>query len=119
MTEGLVIKMEKHFIRHGGKMIMAVKSTTGLCWATFTAAGIVKMDFRKFLKYSIYGGVIWSGLLVGMGYFYGYLWREIKVYIEWIGWAIFSLAIVTFIFVNIYKKYQSKKILRENGNISG
>ena len=51
ITEPLVLRMEKYFERHGGKTIFAVKSTTGLCWATFTAAGIVRMDFKKFLKY--------------------------------------------------------------------
>lgn len=116
ITEKLVLRMEKYFERHGGKTIFAVKSTTGLCWATFVAAGIAKMDFKKFVKYSLYGGVVWSGSLVAMGYFYGYLWREIKQYIEWIGWAIFALAITTFVFVNIYKNYQAKKLLEKNGN---
>ncbi len=116
ITEKLVLRMEKYFSRHGGKTIFAVKSTTGLCWATFTAAGIVKMDFKKFVKYSILGGIVWSGFLVAMGYFYGYLWREIKVYIEWAGWIIFGVAIATFVFVNIYKGYQAKKMLKENGN---
>ncbi|HAT74348.1 MAG: hypothetical protein US30_C0018G0010 [Candidatus Moranbacteria bacterium GW2011_GWF2_36_839] len=116
ITESLVLKMEKYFEHHGGKTIFAVKSTTGLCWATFTAAGIVKMDFRKFIKYSFLGGIVWSGFLVAMGYFYGYLWREIKQYIEWIGWLIFAVAISSFIFVNIYKGYKAKKLLEKNGN---
>ncbi len=116
ITEKLVLKMEKYFKHHGGKTIFAVKSTTGLCWATFTAAGIVKMDFRKFIKYSFLGGIVWSGFLVAMGYFYGYLWREIKQYIEWIGWLIFAVAIGSFIFVNTYKSYQSKKLLEKNGD---
>lgn len=110
ITEKLVLRMEKYFAKHGGKTIFAVKSTTGLCWATFTAAGIVKMDFKKFVKYSFLGGIAWSGFLVAMGYFYGYLWREIKQYIEWAGWLIAVIAIVTFVFINIYKHYQSKKI---------
>lgn len=116
ITENLVLRMEKYFNNHGGKTIFAVKSTTGLCWATFTAAGIVKMDFKKFVKYSFLGGVVWSGFLVAMGYFYGYLWREIREYIEWVGWAIFALAIITFVFVNIYKSYQAKKMFKENEN---
>jgi len=105
--------MEKYFVRHGGKTIFAVKSTTGLCWATFTAAGIVKMDFKKFLKYSLLGGIVWSGFLVFMGYFYGYLWREIRDYIKWVGWAIFLLAAITFVAINIYKSRQAKKLLRD------
>src|SRR3989339_2289672 len=116
ITESLVARMEKYFARHGGKTIFAVKSTTGLCWAAFTAAGIVKMDFKKFVKYSFLGGIVWSGFLVAMGYFYGYLWREIKQYLESIGWIIFAVAISSFIFVNIYKGYKAKKLLEKNGN---
>lgn len=113
ITENQVLKMEKYFERHGGKTIFAVKSTTGLCWATFTAAGIVKMDFKKFVTYSIAGGVVWSGFLVAMGYFYGYLWREISKYIDWIGWAVAGVAILTYAGITLYKSYKAKKLLRE------
>ncbi|HDH07685.1 MAG TPA: DedA family protein [Candidatus Moranbacteria bacterium] len=114
VTENLVLKMEKYFNNHGGKTIFAMKSTTGLCWATFTATGIVKMKFSKFLTYSILGGIIWSGFLVAMGYFYGYLWREISQYIEWIGWAIGGIVIVSFVGINLYKKHKAKKIFNNN-----
>ena len=113
ITEKLVNKMENYFIHHGGKTIFLVKSTTGLCWATFVSAGIVKMDFRKFLKYSFYGGIIWSSFLVAMGYFYGYLWREIRDNIKWIGWVIFAIAVATFVVISIYKKQQAKKMFAE------
>lgn len=117
ITEKLVLKMEKYFLKHGGKTIFAVKSTTGLCWATFAAAGIVKMDFRKFMTNSILGGIVWSGFLVAMGYFYGYLWREIKATIAWIGWLVSIVAVITFLVIQIYKKYQAKKMLiAENNN---
>jgi membrane-associated protein len=113
ITEKLVLRMEKYFKKHGGKTIFTVKSTTGLCWATFAAAGIVRMDFKKFLKYSFLGGLVWSGLLVLMGYFYGYMWVELKQYIKWAGWVVTVLALVTFIGVQIYKKKQSKEIAEE------
>lgn len=113
ITETLVLRMEKYFARHGGKTIFAVKSTTGLCWATFVAAGIVKMDFKKFLKNSFYGGIVWSGFLVAMGYFYGYLWREISDTIKWIGWAVFAMAIATFAAITLYKNFKAKKLLEE------
>ena len=114
ITEKLVLKMEKYFEKHGGKTIFAVKSTTGLCWAAFTAAGIVKMDFRKFVKYSVLGGIVWSVLLISMGYFYGFLWREISQYIDWIGWAIGGIAVVSYILITLYKKKKSEKILPIN-----
>ena len=113
ISDRLVERMEKYFKKHGGKTIVAVKSTTGLCWATFVAAGVVKMNFKKFLKYSFFGGVIWSGFLVAMGYFYGYLWKQIKQYISWIGWAMFALAMVSFAGITLYKKYQARKLLEK------
>lgn len=116
ITESLVLRMEKYFARHGGKTIFAVKSTTGLCWATFTAAGIVKMDFKKFLRYSVLGGIVWSSFLVAMGYFYGYMWKEVREYIKWIGWVVSGVAMLTFIGMILYKNWQAKKILKENGN---
>lgn len=116
ITEKLVLRMQKYFLKHGGKTIFAVKSTTGLCWATFAAAGIVKMDFRKFLLNSFLGGIVWSGFLVAMGYFYGYLWREIRDTIKWIGWVVVAGSAVTFICITVYKKWQSKKMLANDNS---
>jgi len=115
ITENLVMRMEKYFAAHGGKTIFAVKSTTGLCWATFVAAGIVKMDFKKFVRYSFYGGIVWSSFLVAMGSFYGYLWREMKLYISWIGWIIFAVAAISIIVINLYKNREAKELLQKNG----
>jgi len=111
ITEKMVRKMKKYFTKHGGKTIFAVKSTTGLCWATFTAAGIAKMDFKKFLKNSFYGGIVWSSFLVVMGYFYGYLWKEISQYIDWIGWVIGGMAVFSYILITLFKKKESLDIL--------
>jgi membrane protein DedA with SNARE-associated domain len=115
ITERLILKMENYFQKHGGKTIFTVKATTGLCWATFTAAGIVKMDFKKFVKYSFLGGLAWSGFLVAMGYFYGYLWVELRHYLKVAGWVIAAIALMSFIVIQIYKKYQGKKLM-ENGD---
>src|SRR4030042_5021621 len=113
ITENLVARIEKYFTRHGGKTIFAVKSTTGLCWAAFTAGGIVKMPFKRFVLYSFLGGIVWSGFLVATGYFYGYLWREIAVYVKWIGWGVAGVALITFIFIALYKKWQGEKMTAE------
>ena len=114
LNKNRILRMQKYFENHGGKTIFAVKSTTGLSYAAFVAAGIVKMNFRKFISYSLLGGIIWSGFLVLMGYFYGYLWREIGQYIEWIGWLIAGIAIISFVLINFYKKREAKRIF--NGN---
>ena len=111
ISRRLVLRMKKHFDRHGGKTIFLVKSTIGLGWATFVAAGIAKMSFGKFVGYSFLGGIVWSGFLVAMGYFYGYMWQQIKQYIEWAGLVSISLAIITFAGITLYKRYKSKELL--------
>lgn len=114
VTEELVLKMEKFFNNHGGKTIFAVKSTTGLCWATFVAAGIVKMNFGRFLAASFLGGIFWSAFLVAMGYFFGEFYQEIAQKIKYAGWIIFGLAAATFVGVNVYKKKRSQKLIDAN-----
>jgi membrane protein DedA with SNARE-associated domain len=68
------------------------------------------------VRYSFLGGIVWSSFLVAMGYFYGYLWREIRDDIKYIGWIIFAIAIVTFVFITIYKNKQAKKLLKSNSD---
>jgi membrane protein DedA with SNARE-associated domain len=64
------------------------------------------------------GGIVWSGFLVLMGYFYGYLWREIAQFIDWIGWIVVGVAAVTFVLITLYKRWKARKILAENNNPS-
>ncbi len=116
VTEKRVRKMEKYFNRHGGKTVFLAKSTTGLCFVAFISAGIAKMELRRFIKYSVLGGVVWSSFLVAMGYFYGYLWREIGQYIEWAGWAISSLALFSFIGIYLLRKYKIREIIESSNN---
>lgn len=113
ITRTLVLRLEKFFIKHGGKTIFMVKTTTGLCWATFVAAGIVKMPFKRFVMFSFFGGVLWSGFLVAMGYFFGYLYEQIAQYITYAGWIILGLAIIVLTIVNIVKKHETEEIFAE------
>jgi len=107
-------KLEKLFSLHGFKTIFAVKSTTGLCWITFIAAGAFKMKFKKFLQGSIGGGLIWSSFLVISGYFFGYAFDRINQYIEYAGIGIIFLAIALYIGINFYKNKKTKRLLSKN-----
>ncbi|MCK4635771.1 MAG: DedA family protein [Candidatus Moranbacteria bacterium] len=113
ITESLVLKMEKFFEKHGGKTIFSVKSTTGLCWATWVAAGIVKMKFWRFVWYSFLGGVVWSAFLVAMGYFFGEFYERIVEGIKFAGWIVFGIGVLVIVGMNVYKKGKSEDLFEE------
>lgn len=111
-----VAKLEKLFLLHGKKTIFAVKSTTGLCWITFIAAGTMRMKFQEFLFGSFFGGVVWSSFLVIMGYFFGYAFEKINDYIKYAGIIIFAAAVSFYVILTVYKKYQSRQILKNRNS---
>lgn len=112
ITEQLVLRMENAFLCHGGKIIIGVKSTTGLCWVTFVAAGIVKMSFWRFLFYTFIGGIIWSGGLTIAGYFFGYMYNQIADYISWAGWIVLTLAFLSGLLWFFGEKRRKQRILQ-------
>ena len=69
------------------------------------------MKLSKFVKFSILGGLVWSSLLVALGYFFGYAAAQISLYIKYAGIAIFACAIVALIVIGIIKKRESQQIL--------
>ncbi len=113
ITRKLILRLEKFFIVHGGKTIFMVKSTTGLCWATFVTAGIVKMSLKKFIKYSFFGGLLWSAFLSAIGYFFGYLYEQIAQYITYASWIVLIVAISVFGSISLVKKYKTAEIFAD------
>ena len=104
INEKRVLGMEEYFQAHGGKTLFVAKSIAGVYILAFVTAGIVKMDFKKFLLYSLLSGVIWSGFLVMMGYSYGYLWRSASHLVSRVGETIFLLVIIFLFARKAYKK---------------
>lgn len=116
VRESLVQRITEKFDKSGEKIIFYVKISTGLCWITFLAAGVAKMNFKKFLKYSILGGFVWSGFLVLVGYFFGYAAGQIEQYIKYAGWVIFGITLFFIIAINVLKKKRAKKLFSNENN---
>ncbi|MFA6194017.1 MAG: DedA family protein [Parcubacteria group bacterium] len=115
IKDATVEKLKNKFHQNSGRLIFYVKSTTGLSYITFTLAGALRMKLLKFIKYSILGGLVWSSLLVFLGYFFGYAAEQISQYIKYAGIVIFAAAILSLVIISIVKKRESAEILG-NGN---
>jgi len=46
-------------------------------------AGIIKMDYKLFLKYSLISSALWSTVVTLSGYFLGQIFPQIKDYLSW------------------------------------
>lgn len=61
------------FERHGGKTIIIARFLPIVRTYAPFVAGIGRMDYRKFLLFNVAGAIVWIGLLVYLGYFFGNL----------------------------------------------
>lgn len=72
-------------------------------------AGVAKMNFWKFSTYTLFGSVLWSGLLAVLGYVFGENWEVIGGYIsEYEKIVVYAFLGILFLFV-MYKLYKRKK----------
>jgi membrane-associated protein len=61
------------FERHGGKTIILARFVPIVRTFAPFVAGVGTMSYPRFLAYNVVGGVVWVGLFVWAGYFFGQL----------------------------------------------
>jgi membrane protein DedA with SNARE-associated domain len=75
-------------------------------------AGILKLDFWRFMYYNIIGVALWFTFLISLGYIYGKGYNKVspafKVYLDYLTWGI-GLFFVTLIVYEIIKHLKKTK----------
>lgn len=66
-------KTHRFYERHGGKTVVLARFLPILRTFAPFVAGVGRMGYRRFLAYSAAGGVVWIGLFVYGGYYFGNL----------------------------------------------
>lgn len=82
------------YARYGGKALILGRFLPVVRTFAPILAGVIKIDFKRFMMYNISGSVLWVMALTFTGYFLGIQYPEIKNYLEYI---IIALIIVTLI----------------------
>ena len=78
--------------KHGGKTLFVGRFLPIIRTFAPILAGIIKVDFKKFMLYNIVGALCWIGSVAGIGYFLGAKFPQIK---DYLGYIVIGLIIIT------------------------
>jgi len=109
ITEQNIEKITEIFHRHKHPILFISKITNGFGFglAVLITAGLAKLPFKKYLAVNILGQFVWTGVLIGVGYFFGDLYIQINN----ITGRFFIVVILTVLIIAFlrYKKYLENK----------
>lgn len=90
----------KYFEKYGSQTLIIARFLPVIRTFSPILAGIVKMNFYKFMLFNILGGFIWTFVLVGGGFYFGEKFPWIVDYVQYI--IFFFLGITTFTVIRGY-----------------
>jgi len=76
LTPERLERVERLFVRHGGKAVFAARFFSVSRVLAALVAGVSRMRWGTFLLYSILGGTVWATAVVLVGYFFGQSWTS-------------------------------------------
>ena len=103
-----VDRTQKFYEKYGNKTIVIARFVPIVRTFAPTLAGVGRMDYRKFLFYNVFGGVLWVSSMTLGGYFLGSAIPDIEKKIHYV---ILIVILVSFIpiFIEMWKARMEKK----------
>ena len=89
----------KGFEQHGGKAILVGHLIPGVGPLVSVPAGMKRMPLRwRFLGYTVLGGTLWTGTLIGLGWALGGRWRIVEAFTSFVWSAVLVLLVCAIVF---------------------
>ena len=96
-------KTHTFFEKHGESAITIARFVPIIRTFAPFVAGVSEMNYRVFLLYNIFGGVLWISLLYGLGFFFGNI-SFVKEHFSMIIIAIVVISIIPIVVAFINSK---------------
>jgi membrane protein DedA with SNARE-associated domain len=80
----------------------------GFALVTLITAGIAKVPFKKYMILNVSGQLIWTAILLGIGYLFGNIYTTIDASFRNI--ALVGLIIIAILLVYGFGRYVSKRL---------
>lgn len=88
-----LIITQRFYNRNGGKTLILGRFLPIIRTFAPILAGVIKVEFKKFMIYNFVGAIAWIGLLASVGYYLGtYIWVQKNI-----GFIVIALIIITLI----------------------
>ena len=102
-----LVRTRVYFMKFGGKTLIISRFLPIVRTFAPILAGMVKMNFKKFMYFNFMGGTIWVFSLILSGYFLGTRFPQIMHYLEYV--VFFFLAITSFVVLKGFFEMNKKK----------
>jgi len=84
IKEGFITRLQKDVNAHIHKILFVAKLTMGLVIPTLIAAGLARVPFKRWFGVLFTAECIWTGSLVLIGYYFGYLIQRVETNLRWV-----------------------------------
>ncbi len=105
-----LIATKNFYERHGGKTIILGRFLPIIRTFAPILAGVIQIDFKKFMFFNVVGAFAWIGSVSSIGYFLGQRFPGIKNHL---GWIVIGLIIITTIPVALTYIKEKKKAAKK------
>lgn len=80
ITKAHVHTVTEMFHAHPNRILLFSKLTNGLGFAIVVlfSAGLARISFRRYMLFNFIGELVWTGCLIGVGFFFGHLYIEVN-----------------------------------------
>ncbi|OGF66489.1 hypothetical protein A3I27_00655 [Candidatus Giovannonibacteria bacterium RIFCSPLOWO2_02_FULL_43_11b] len=115
ITSDKIVALEKHFEKHGGKMLVFGKIADPLSSTIQTLSGMTMMRFSIYASYNTAATVLKSFILISVGYYFGEALHQADIIRRTVGIAASVIGILVVSVYFIYRKVKQEELLEKDG----